>query len=133
VVTKDQQKLMLSSSGTLTLSRPDKVRATRFGGFADAELVFGGKMLGLIGKNGKVYAQLDVPGSVDHLIDELREKYNMLLPAADLLTSNPYDLLMADVVDIKDIGSGVIGGVECDHLAFRSKDVDWQIWIAQGP
>jgi hypothetical protein len=26
----------------------------------------------------------------------------------------------------------VIGGVECDHLAFRSKTVDWQIWIAQG-
>jgi hypothetical protein len=26
----------------------------------------------------------------------------------------------------------VIGGVECDHLAFRTKEVDWQIWIAQG-
>jgi len=33
---------------------------------------------------------------------------------------------------VKDIGSGVIGGVECDHLAFRAKEVDWQIWIAQG-
>jgi hypothetical protein len=39
---------------------------------------------------------------------------------------------MADVVDVKDLGSGVIGGTECDHLAFRNKDVDWQIWIAQG-
>jgi len=26
----------------------------------------------------------------------------------------------------------VIGGVECDHLAFRAKDTDWQVWIAQG-
>jgi hypothetical protein len=26
----------------------------------------------------------------------------------------------------------VIRGVECDHLAFRTKEVDWQIWIAQG-
>jgi hypothetical protein len=39
---------------------------------------------------------------------------------------------MRDVVDVKDLGSGVIGGTECDHLAFRKKDVDWQIWIAQG-
>ena len=39
---------------------------------------------------------------------------------------------MADVTDVKDLGSGVIGGVECDHLAFRAKDTDWQIWIAQG-
>jgi hypothetical protein len=43
-----------------------------------------------------------------------------------------YDQLMPLVVDVKDLGSGVIGGVECDHLAFRTKDVDWQIWIAQG-
>ena len=30
------------------------------------------------------------------------------------------------------LGSGVIRGVECDHLAFRNAEVDWQIWIAQG-
>ena len=39
---------------------------------------------------------------------------------------------MADVVEARDLGSGVIGGVECDHLAFRTKEVDWQIWIALG-
>src|SRR5215468_10851082 len=39
---------------------------------------------------------------------------------------------MPQVTDAKDLGSGVIHGVECDHLAFRTKDVDWQIWIAQG-
>jgi hypothetical protein len=39
---------------------------------------------------------------------------------------------MHDVVDVKDLGSGVIAGTECDHLAFRNKEVDWQIWIAQG-
>ena len=39
---------------------------------------------------------------------------------------------MTNVTDIKDLGSGIIGGKECDHLAFRAKDTDWQIWIAQG-
>ena len=32
---------------------------------------------------------------------------------------------------MKDLGSGVIGGRECDQFAFRTDDVDWQIWIAQ--
>ena len=36
------------------------------------------------------------------------------------------------VNDVKDLGSGVIHGIECDHLAFRTNEVDWQIWIAQG-
>jgi hypothetical protein len=46
--------------------------------------------------------------------------------------SDPYNELMPQVTDVKDLGSGVIRGVECDHLAFRTKEVDWQIWIAQG-
>jgi len=53
-------------------------------------------------------------------------------PAADLLMSDPYKELMPEVNDAKDLGSGVIHGAECDHLAFRTKEVDWQIWIAQG-
>ena len=62
----------------------------------------------------------------------LRDKYNRPIPGADLLVSNPYNDLMPLVTDVKDLGSGVIGGVECDHFAFRNKEVDWQIWIAQG-
>jgi hypothetical protein len=132
VVTKDHQRLALLSSGTVTLNRPDKLRATRSGGFANVEMIFDSKTLTLVGKNANLYAQIDIPGTIDHLIDELRVKHNKPLPAADLLMANVYDQLMPEVVDVKDLGSGVIGGVECDHLAFRTKDVDWQIWIAHG-
>lgn len=132
VVTADKQKLELASSGTVTLQRPDKIRAVRSGGFADVEMVFDGKTMTSFGKNANLYAQLDIPGTIDHLIDELKRTYNRPLPAADLLMSNAYDQLMPDVADVKDLGIGVVGGVQCDHLAFRSKEVDWQIWIAQG-
>jgi hypothetical protein len=132
IVTKDKQKLALASSGTVTLTRPDKIRMTRTGGFADVEFLFDGKTLTLLGKTMNLYGQVDVPGTIDHLIDELRDKYRRPAPGADLLVSNINDQLMATVVDVKDLGSGVIGGVECDHLAFRTNEVDWQIWIAQG-
>jgi hypothetical protein len=132
VVTKDHQKLLLASSGAIDLSRPDKIRASRHGGFANVETVFDGKTLTLLGKDANVYTQVDVPGTLDHLVDELRDKYGRPVPGADLLMSNVYEELMRDVTDVKDLGSGVIGGTECDHLAFRAKEVDWQIWIAQG-
>jgi hypothetical protein len=132
IVTKDKQKLALASSGTVSLSRPDKLHVTRHGGFADVEAIFDGKTLSLLGRNANVYGQVDVPGSIDHLIDELRDKYHRPVPGADLLQSDLYDALMPQVTDVKDLGSGVIGGVECDHLAFRTNEVDWQIWIAQG-
>jgi hypothetical protein len=132
VVTTDEQKLALASSGTLTLERPDKILVTRASGYANVELFFDGKTLTLLGKNLNIYTQLEVPGTIDHLIDELKDKYHRPLPAADLLLSNSYVALMLDVVDMKDLGSGVIDGVECDSFAFRTDEVDWQIWIAQG-
>jgi hypothetical protein len=132
VVTDDGQKLGLASSGTVTLNRPDKLHAKRKGGFADVELVFDGKTVTLLSKDPYLYVQVAGPGTIDQLVDELRDKYHRPVPGADLLMSNVYDQLMPMVVDAKDLGSGVIGGVECDHLAFRAEDVDWQIWIAQG-
>src|SRR5947208_3344325 len=132
IVTTQQQKIGLASSGTLTLERPDKLHATRTGGFANVEMVFDGKTLSLLGKNANLYAQVEAPDTIDHLVDELRDKYHRPVPAADLLMSDPYKELMPLVTDVKDLGSGVIHGNECDHLAFRTKEVDWQIWIAQG-
>lgn len=132
VVTKDHQKLLLASSGKVEMGRPDKFRATRSGGFANVEMTFDGKTLTLLGKDDNLYTQVEVPGTIDHLIDELRNKYQRPVPGADLLLTNVYEELMRDVIDVKDLGSGVIGGTECDHLAFRTKEVDWQIWIAQG-
>ena len=132
VVTTDKQKLGFASSGTVDLSRPDKIRATRHGGFADVELNFDGKTVTVLGKNLNSYAQAEIPGTVDNLVMVLRDTYGRPLPAADLLSSAPYDHLMEGAVDVKDLGSGIIRGQECDHLAVRGEDIDWQIWIAQG-
>ena len=66
------------------------------------------------------------------MIDLLRDKHGVVAPGADLLLSNAFDVMMADVIEAAHIGKGVIDGVECDHLAFRNMDTDWQIWIEAG-
>jgi hypothetical protein len=132
VVTTDHQKILLASSGKMEMGRPDKLRVSRAGGFANVELIYDGKTATLLGKDANLYAQAAVPGTINELIDQMRDKLQRPVPGADLLLPNVYGTLMHDVTDIKDLGSGVIGGQECDHLAFRTKEVDWQIWIAQG-
>jgi hypothetical protein len=132
VITSDLQKLQFTSSGQVQLSRPDKLRATRTGGYADVEVVFDGKTLTVDGKNKNIFAQFDAPGSVDQLIGLLRDKYSVVAPGGDLLLSGSFDEIMADVIDAKDVGRGVIDGIECEHLAFRNVDTDWQIWVELG-
>jgi hypothetical protein len=131
VVTREHQKVALASSGKVVLNRPNKLRATRQGGFADVELVFDGTTVSLLGRGVNLYMQAEAPGTVDQLVDTMRDKFHRPLPAADLLMSDPYRELTSFVTDVKDFGSGVIRGTECDHLAFRTKEFDWQIWIAE--
>jgi len=132
VITPEIQKIQFASSGKLLLSRPDKLRASRTGGYADVELVFDGKTVTVLGKSLNAYAQADAPGSVDQLVDLLRNQYGLELPGADLLISNPYEALASDVITGKHIGQGVIDGAECEHLAFRNQDTDWQLWVRTG-
>jgi len=132
-VTPELQKIQFASSGQVLLSRPDTVRITRTGGYADVELVSDGKTATLLGKNINAYAQADNPGTIEHLVDTIRSKFDVEMPGADLLLSNAYDTLTAEVVDGKHIGQGVVDGKECEHLAFRSPEVDMQIWVEIGP
>jgi hypothetical protein len=131
-VTPNMEKIQFNDSGTLLLSGPNKVHATRTGGYADVELFFDGKVATVLGKNINKYIQLEAPGSIDQLIDTLRDR-GAPLPGADLLLSNVYNTVVGDVIDAKHIGEGVVGGAECQHLFFRQKDVDWQLWVKSGP
>lgn len=132
VVTTDLQKIQFTSSGQVQAIRPDKLQAIRTGGYKDVELVFDGKTLSVSSKDSNTFAQLDAPGSIDQVIDLLRDKYAVTAPGTDLLFSNPFDILTANVTDAKHIGQGVIEGIECEHLAFRTPETDWQIWIERG-
>ena len=117
---------------TCCLSRPDKLRAHRVGGYAEVELFFDGKTVSVFGKSINGYAQFEAPGTVDRLIEALRAGHGVALPGADLLLSNSYDALLAGVKEAKHIGRGVIDGRECEHLAFRNFDTDWQLWVEVG-
>jgi hypothetical protein len=132
IVTPDMQKVQFASSGKVLLSRPDKLHITRTGGYTDVELVFDGKQLSLLAKNANLIAQANVSGSVDTMVDTLYEKFDAALPGMDLLLTDSYRELTSDVISSAHIGRGVIEGVECEHLAFRGVETDWQIWIEVG-
>lgn len=132
VITPLMEKIQFASSGEVLLSRPDRLRAHRVGGYADVSLFFDGKTVSVLGNNLNGYAQFDAPGSVDHLIEVLRAGHGVALPGADLLLSDPYRVLVAGVKEAKHIGRGVIDGVECEHLAFRNFETDWQLWVEVG-
>lgn len=132
VITPELEKIQFTNSGDALLSRPDKLRAHRVSGHADVTMFFDGKTVSILGKNLNGYAQFEAPGTVDQLIEALRAGHGVALPGADLLLSQSYTVLVAGVREAKHIGRGIIDGVECEHLAFRNFDTDWQLWVEVG-
>jgi len=132
VVTPALEKIQFSASGDVTMSRPSKFRISRTGGYADVELISDGTNVTVYDRGGNKFAQIPAAASFDETVDRLRTQAPIELPGADLLLSKPYDELTAGVLESKHIGRGVVDGVECEHLAFRNLDTDWQIWVEVG-
>jgi hypothetical protein len=132
IITPQLEKIQFTNSGVVLLQRPNKLRAQRIGGYADVEMFYDGKTTSVYGRHVNGYAQFQAPGSVNDLIHALREGHGIALPGADLLLTNSYEVLTEDIQEAKHIGRGVIDGVECEHLAFRNFDTDWQLWVEVG-
>lgn len=132
VITNDLQKIQFASSGHLLMVRPDKLLVSRIGGYSDVELVFDGKTTNVLDHDHNVYTEINTAGTVEKLVERMRDEFELPVPGADLLLASSFDRLMDGVIDAKHIGLGVVDGVECEHLAFRNLETDWQLWVEVG-
>ena len=133
VVDTDGQKLQYSASGSVAVERPGKLHVSRKGAFVDAELTFDGKTISIYGKKANVYGQLESPGpTIDDAVEEVRAATGFDAAGADLFAADSYAVLTEDATKGVYVSSDPIGGVECDHLAFRNPRVDWQVWVKKG-
>jgi hypothetical protein len=126
------QKLMFHNQFQLAALRPNKLHLARRYADKEHELFYDGKQITLFGKLRNVYATIDAPPTIDETLDFAAEVLEISASARDLFYADAYDELLSDVVSGSHMGQAVIDGVLCDYLAFRSEDVDWQIWIERG-
>ena len=132
VVLKNGQKIELNHTTRQSVQRPDKLRSERTGDLVNQVFIYDGKSLTLNNLTDKVYSQVGAPDTLEGMLDFARTKLGIFAPAGDLLYKNAYEVLMYGVTDGMVVGKAVIEGARCDHLAFRSPNVDWQIWIQEG-
>jgi hypothetical protein len=126
------QKIQYDFNTRVTIQRPNKLRAERAGDLLDQVVVYDGKTLTIYNRQENVYAVAEAPSTLDELIHFARDNLGFVPPASDLVFTNAFDLLTAHVKSGAVVGKSMVRGVKCDHLAFRSVGVDWQIWIADG-
>lgn len=132
IVTREGQKLQLSSFATVVVNRPEKFNIQRRGMIADAAFVFDGKILTLHGRNLNAYRQFEVAGTIGDAIRVYETETGIPAPGADLLFPDSYAILSSGVQSGIYVGVAYVNGVACHHLAFREEKVDWQLWVREG-
>ena len=55
------------------------------------------------------------------------------MPLADLFAWGTDRSPAANLKGAINLGPSMVKGVKCDHYAFHQADVDWELWIEQGP
>ena len=132
VVLVSGQKIQFTSAARMVVQRPNKLFAERVGDVVSQSFYFDGKSLTLLNPDDGYFATVPAPGTIDGMLDFARDSLDVIAPAGDLITQDAYARLMADTTAGFVVGKSTIDGVRCDHLAFRSAGVDWQIWIEDG-
>lgn len=132
VVMLTGQKIQFDDAISATVQRPNKFYAARKGEIMNQELFYDGATLTLVDTDHRYHATVDAPDTLEGMLDFARESLNIVAPAGDFIYSNAFDILMQGVQSGFVVGSAVIEGVVCDHLAFSAPGTDLQIWIQQG-
>jgi hypothetical protein len=132
IITQDGQKLQLNSYANLLIERPNHFQATRQGSFADVLMNYDGAKLTIYGKALNAYLQKDVTGTIDNAVREIERGTGLVMPGADLLLSDSYSALTGGATSSGYYGTAFIGGVEVHHVAYRTPQVDLQMWVKTG-
>ncbi len=119
-------------AATVTVARPNRLRAERIGGLMNQAFYYDGKTLTLYSPVANVYAVEPAPGTVEETINFARETVGILLPAADLVYREAFPHLVKDLTLAVVVGKAIVGGVRCDQLLFSRPGVDFQIWVEEG-
>jgi hypothetical protein len=116
----------------VVVRRPDRLFAEVRRGDNHWLLWHAGGELTVLEKSDNVWASAAVPARIDDMLDELANKYGLTMPLADLLFTDPYQVLTADTLTGRFVGIHEVSGTPCCHLLFTQESVDWQIWIDTG-
>jgi hypothetical protein len=127
------QKLQFSAVEEIVLERPGRLYVEWNGDLGDRRFWYDGKSVTLWDPATPFYASAAAPPEIDAMLDQIVPKLDFAPPLADFLYRDPYQTVRGNIQYGFDLGQNEVNGRNCRTLAFVEKDVDWQIWIENGP
>src|SRR6516165_3723191 len=132
VPAKTGQYITLFANSEIALERPNKLRAKVTGEVPNFDFTYDGSTIAAFAPNNNVYSISKAPDTVDAMLPFIEKASGIRFASADLLFSDPYAVLTKGLSSAVVVGSDVVQGEPCEHLAFRAPGVNWEVWIESG-
>jgi len=132
-VTESGQKLQFSRTVTFEVKRPDRLHVEIRSPHSERGFWYEGKSLTVLDRKRNLFSTASMPGTLDAALDKAHDQFGIDLPLIDLAVSDPYTSATAKVLKESYYGLAPVLGVDCHHLAFTQENIDWQMWIQNGP
>jgi len=132
VVQESGQKIEFSERRRVTVVRPDRLRVDIEKSDGEKALVlFDGKKITAYSETYQVYAEAESPGNIaDALVYFLRD-LKMRMPLALMLTEDFPEEMESRVEALAFVEVSAITDTPCVHMAGRTGQIDFQMWIPQ--
>jgi hypothetical protein len=133
VVQSNGQKIEFSERRDISVARPNNFRSEHreSNGRADL-LLFDGQTITISAAAAGVYARAPQPGDLDASIVHFVRDLKMRLPIAPLFLSRFAQELESRVREVDYVEQTDVLGPISHHLAGRTDDVDFQVWVRDG-
>jgi hypothetical protein len=114
----------------VTVRRPDKLLVDGTGDDGPRKLVYDGKTAVMVLDDGKRYASLPVPNTIEGMLHVVVGRFGVDFPLADLLTDSPDKSFMLGVTAGRQVNTVMIDGVRCRHLVFsQPPKIELELWL----
>ena len=131
-VLPSDQKLQFAAYAEASVEKPNRIFMEYLSDLGTKRFWYDGKTVTLLEGGTNFYSTVNAPPTIDKTLDDLMKEYGFSPPLSDFLYDDPYNVLMKKVEAGIYVGLGDVGGIQCHHLAFVEKYIDWQIWIEDG-
>jgi hypothetical protein len=113
--------------------RPDRVQMEVRSPKRSRGFWYDGKSVTLLDRKANLYGAVAALATIDQTLDAANDQYGINFPLEDFLVNDPYASAMAAVNDGAYFGKVDLLGTPCQHVAFSTDQVDFQLWIQDGP
>ena len=133
VVQLNGQKLEFGATRKTTVRRPDRLRidVTQRDGDQMA-LFFNGEQIAIDLPEEKAYVAVKKPGTLDAALGYLVDDLDTPAPLHEFVSSNFFTDVEDKILSGFYVEEAAVGKRRCHHLAFRTAEIDVQIWIEDG-